>query len=119
MKRRMEVSQHCWKFIYKHSDISIFAVCHLFYFFYLRSCGKNIFTNKFSSSGIYRYFNSSVRRVKQVGEKNKMQGFAEHLIGFPNEFNTFNNTGARMQDSIYHKAEDLHPQMTILSTVVT
>ena len=30
MKRRMEVSQHCWKFIYKHSDI--FAVCHLFYF---------------------------------------------------------------------------------------
>ena len=32
MKRRMEVSQHCWKFIYKHSDISIFAVCHLFYF---------------------------------------------------------------------------------------
>ena len=33
MKRRMEVSQHCWKFIYKHSDISVFAVCHLFYFF--------------------------------------------------------------------------------------
>ena len=25
MKRRMEVSQHCWKFIYKHSDTSIFA----------------------------------------------------------------------------------------------
>ena len=22
MKRQMEVSQHCWKFIYKHSDIS-------------------------------------------------------------------------------------------------
>ena len=34
MKRRLEVSQHCWKFIYKHSDISIFAVCHLFYFLY-------------------------------------------------------------------------------------
>ena len=64
MKRRMEVSQHCWKFIYKHSDISIFAVCHLFYFLYLHRCGKNIFTNKFSSSGIYRYLNSSVRRVK-------------------------------------------------------
>ena len=69
-KRRMEVSQHCRKFIYKHSDISIFAVCHLFYFFYnffyLHRCGKNIFTNKFSSSGIYRYFNSSVRRVKRM-----------------------------------------------------
>ena len=56
MKRRMEVSQHCWKFIYKHSDISIFAVCHRFFiFFYLHRRGKNIFTNKFSSSGIYRY----------------------------------------------------------------
>ena len=33
MKRRMEVSQHCWKFINKHSDISIFAVCHLLFFF--------------------------------------------------------------------------------------
>ena len=26
--------------------------------------GKIFFTNKFSSSGIYQYFNSSVRRVK-------------------------------------------------------
>ena len=32
MKRRMEISQHCWKFTYKHSDISIFAVCNRFYF---------------------------------------------------------------------------------------
>ena len=42
MKRRMEVSQHCWKFIYKHSDISIFAVCHLFFiiFFICTGVGK-------------------------------------------------------------------------------
>ena len=33
-------------------------------FFYLHRSGKNIFTNKSSSSGIYRYFNSSMRRVK-------------------------------------------------------
>ena len=26
------------------------------------------------------------------------------LLVFPNEFNTFNNTGARMQDSVYHMA---------------
>ena len=31
-----------------------------------------------------------------------MRGFAEHLIGFPIKFNKFSNTGARMQDSIYH-----------------
>ena len=29
MKRRMEISQHCWKFIYKHSDINIFVPSHV------------------------------------------------------------------------------------------
>ena len=43
----------------------LYVTDFIFYnFFYLHKCGKNIFTNKFSSSGIYRYFNSSVRRVK-------------------------------------------------------
>ena len=37
-----------------------------------------------------------------------MRGFAKHLIGFPDEFNKFDNTEARMQDSIYH--------MTVLIT---
>ena len=45
--------------------------------------------------------------LNESGEKGKMRGFAKHLIGFPPpppppEFNKFNNTGARMQDSIYH-----------------
>ena len=31
-----------------------------------------------------------------------MRGSAEHVIGFPNEFNKFSITEARMQDSIYH-----------------
>ena len=40
--------------------------------------------------------------IKRVGEK-------EHLIGFfPNEFNKFNNTGARMQGSIYHMTLKSH-----------
>ena len=30
------------------------------------------------------------------------------LSVFPNEFNKFNNTGARMQDSIYHMTLKLH-----------
>ena len=37
-----------------------------------------------------------------------MRGFAEHLIGFPNEFNKFYNTAARMQDSIYHMTLKSH-----------
>ena len=78
MKRRMEVSQYCWKFIYKQSDVSIFAVCHRLYFFiiffYLHKCGKNIFTNKFSSSGIYRYFNSSWEGLKSVDDEDDDDG---------------------------------------------
>ena len=34
-------------------------------FFTCTGVGKNIFTNKSSSSGFYRYFNSSVGRVKK------------------------------------------------------
>ena len=35
-------------------------------FFTCTGVGKIFFTNKFSSSGIYGYFNSSVRRVKHL-----------------------------------------------------
>ena len=31
-----------------------------------------------------------------------MRGWAKHLMVFPNGFNKFSNTGARMQDSINH-----------------
>ena len=39
MKRWMEVSQHCWKFIYKHSDISIFAVTYFFFIIFIICTG--------------------------------------------------------------------------------
>ena len=56
------------QFINKHSDISIFAVCHRFYFlccsFFLHKSGEKNFINKSSTSGIYRYSNGSMRRVK-------------------------------------------------------
>ena len=56
-----------------------------------------------------------------VGEKDKMRGCTKHLIVFcsffflfffflffPNEFNKFNNTRARMKDSIYHMTLKSH-----------
>ena len=46
--------------------------------------------------------------IKRVGEKGKMRGFLSILSVFPNEFNKFNNTGARMQDSIYHMTLKSH-----------
>ena len=40
--------------------------------------------------------------LKELGKRDKMQGLPSILSLFRNEFNKFNNTGARMLDSIYH-----------------
>ena len=41
-------------------------------------------------------------RCVTVGERDKMRGLPSILSLFRNEFNKFNNTRARMLDSIYH-----------------
>ena len=38
--------------------------------------------------------------LNELGEKDKMQGCAKHLISIPNKFNKFNNTRAQVQDFI-------------------
>ena len=40
--------------------------------------------------------------LNELGEKISCETLPSILSVFPNEFNKFNNTGARMQDSIYH-----------------
>ena len=40
--------------------------------------------------------------LNELGKRNKMRGLSSILSLFRNEFNKFNNTGARMLDSIYH-----------------
>ena len=40
--------------------------------------------------------------LNEWGEKIRYEAFPSILSVFPNAFNKFNNTGARMQDSIYH-----------------
>ena len=40
--------------------------------------------------------------LKELGKRDKMRGLPSILSLFCNEFNKFNNTGARMLDSIYH-----------------
>ena len=42
--------------------------------------------------------------LNELGKRDKMQGLASILSLFRNEFNKFNNSGARMLDSIYHMA---------------
>ena len=40
--------------------------------------------------------------LNEMGKKDKTRGLLSILSLFRNEFNKFNNTGARMLDSIYH-----------------
>ena len=40
--------------------------------------------------------------LNELGKSDKMQGLPSNLLLFRNEFHKFNNTGARMLDSIYH-----------------
>ena len=43
-----------------------------------------------------------IELFNEVGKRNKMQGLPSILSLFHNEFNKFNNSGARMLDSFYH-----------------
>ena len=40
--------------------------------------------------------------LNELGKRNKMRGLPSILSLFRNKFNKFNNTRARMLDSIYH-----------------
>ena len=87
MKRQTEISQHCWKFIYINIPMQVYLL-HVTdfilynFFFYLHRNGENIYTNKSSSSGIYWYFNGSVRRVNKnyMVEKRTEVGTEMHVI---------------------------------------
>ena len=40
--------------------------------------------------------------LNELGKRDRMRGLPSILSLFRNEFNKFNNTGARMLDTIYH-----------------
>ena len=45
--------------------------------------------------------------LNEFGKRDKMRGLPSILFLFRNEFNKFNNTRARMLDSIYHMTNTL------------
>ena len=45
--------------------------------------------------------------LNELGKSDKMRGLPSILLLFRNELNKFNNTGARMLDSIYHMTNTL------------
>ena len=48
--------------------------------------------------------------LNELGKRDKMRGLPSILSLFRNEFNKFNNTRARMLDSIYHMTNTLKSQ---------
>ena len=52
--------------------------------------------------GSYMSANVLLNLLNELGKRDKMRGLPSILSLFRNEFNKFNNTRARMLDSIYH-----------------
>ena len=52
--------------------------------------------------GTYMSAHDSLNLLNELGKRDKMRGWPTFLSLFRNELNKFNNTRARMLDSIYH-----------------
>ena len=52
--------------------------------------------------GSYMSAHVLLNLLNELGKSDKMRGLPSILSLFPNEFNKFNNTRARMLDSFYH-----------------
>ena len=57
---------------------------------------------KLSYRGSYMSAHVILNLLNELGKRDKMRGLTSILSLFHNEFNKFNNTKARMLDSIYH-----------------
>ena len=57
--------------------------------------------------GSYMSAHVLLNSLNELGKRDKMRGLPSILSLFRNEFNKFNNTRARMLDSIYHMTNTL------------
>ena len=56
--------------------------------------------------------------LNKLGKRDKMRGLPSNLSLFRNEFNKFNNTRARMLDSIYHMTNSLKSHFWFKNVVI-
>ena len=66
---------------------------------------RNVFPSNFICllhRGSYMSAHVLLNLLNELGKRGKMRGLPSILSLFRNEFNKFNNTRARMLDSIYH-----------------
>ena len=59
-------------------------------------------TSEIINRGSYMSAHVLLNLLNELGKRDKMRGLSSILSLFRNEFNKFNNTRARMLDSIYH-----------------
>ena len=67
--------------------------------FYIFTCEIQFFSK--IHRGSYKSAHVLLNLLNELGKRDKMRGLPSILSLFRNEFNKFNNTGARMLDSIY------------------
>ena len=60
-----------------------------------------------TNGGSYNSANVLLNLLNELGKRDKMRGLSSILSIFRNELNTFNNTRARLSDSIYHMTNTL------------
>ena len=56
--------------------------------------------------------------LHKLGKRDKMRGLPSILSLFRNKFNKFNNTGARMLDSIYHMTNSLKSHFWLKNVII-
>ena len=56
--------------------------------------------------------------LNELGKRDKMRGLPSILSLFRNEFNKFNNTRARMLDSIYHMTNTLKSHFWFKNVII-
>ena len=84
----------------------LFSVCLSFGHSVLPSFHHSVNISRFSLNNLNRgsYMSAHVllNLLNELRKRDKMRGLPSILSFFRNEFNKFNNTRARMLDSIYH-----------------
>ena len=100
-----------FKYSFKKSGIGVIFVD--------KSEAKTKFKNKINR-GSYMSAHVLLNLLNELGKRDKMRGLPSISSLFRNEFNKFNNTRARMLDSIYHMTNTLkshfwRKNVTILS----
>ena len=68
---------------------------------------KNVYRESYMSAHVL------LNLLNELGKRDKMRGLPSILFLFRNEFNKFNNTRARMLDSIYHMIKSHFSRKTL------